>query len=207
MKHLLLILLLLVAFNTKAQTNNISTFNNPEIKNVVISGSKMFNIKVVASNRKTIVVKSKTEGELSKFSQVIIKNNEESLSISTAQQPFLKLDNDKLSAHKVFSVDIELYLPEHLNLDIKSEIATVDISGVFKDVLLELEQGNANLFHFKSNAKIFTTTGHINLNTNFANVTAHSKNGVVTREKLTSGVHTIQINTISGNINVTKTKK
>ncbi|OIQ23336.1 hypothetical protein [Lacinutrix sp. MedPE-SW] len=207
MKHLLLILLLIVTFNAKAQTNNVSTFNNPEIKNIVISGSKMFNIKVIATKRKTILVKSKTEGELSKFSQVVIKNNTNSLSISTVQQPFLIPENDKLSAHKVFSVDIELYLPEHLNLDIKSEIATVEISGVFKDVLLELEQGNANLFHFKSNARIFTTTGHINLNTNFANVISNSKLGVVKTEELTSGLHTIKINTISGNINVTKTKK
>ena len=68
---------------------------------------------------------------------------------------------DKLSAHKVFSLEIKLIVPENLKIEIESNIASVTAIGEFEYLQIQLKQGNCEVLNFSGNALVNTFTGNI----------------------------------------------
>jgi len=174
------------------------------ISKVVIDGSAIFKIKMSTSKTKTIVVLAKVEGEHNEdiFLLAEIKNSE--LVISTKLQPLFVPDNDKLSAHKVISIELSITIPEYLNAFIQSDIASVTAKGKYNNLTIELINGNCNVDTFSGNATINTIHGSINIRCKEANVKASTKKGILIQDKLKFGNNTLDLNSINGNITITK---
>ena len=183
------------------------TIENSKIESIVIEGDAIFKIEINSTTSKTINITSKIEGEYAKSTKVItqIKNN--SLLITCDYPKLTYKTDDKLNAHKVHSIEIALEVPKHLNLYIKSAIASAKINGTFKYLLLELNQGNVEVLNFKGDATINTYNGNIDLETNNGIIDAKTKTGIFKSEKITESLNQIKIRSINGNINIYKTKK
>lgn len=207
MKYLAYSIILLFSINMKAQKVVESTIDAKNITTVVIEGDDMFNIKLTSGPVATITLKTKSEGEYSEDIVVLSTIKQDSLVISSAYQPLYVNHNDKLSAHKVISIELELIVPEHLNIYGKSNIASAEVYGVYNTLILELSQGNCALKSFTGNAIINTIEGQIKLNTNYARVEAYTKTGTIIREEIASGNNEIKLNSVNGNISITNTKK
>ena len=191
----------------QAQKITEQTIENESVSSIIIEGDHIFKISVKASKRKSFSLQSKIEGEYSKDLAVSSQIRNDTLLISTDFQPFFKTDNNhKLSAHKVISIEVILRIPENLDVYIKSAIASAEIEGKYKFLTLELSQGNAFITSFNGDAIVNSINGNVSIETNNALVEAVSKTGTVKQEELNSG-NQININTITGNISVIKTKK
>ena len=207
MKYLLYSVILLFSIEMNAQKVVEKTIDAKNITTVSIEGDNMFNIKITSKPVETITLKAKSEGEYSEDIVVLSTIKQDSLVISSAFQPLYVNYNDKLSAHKIVSIELELTVPEHLNIYGKSNIAAAEVSGIYNTLILELSQGSCALNTFTGNAIINTIEGQITLNTNYAKVEAYTKTGTIIREEITEGKNEIKLNSVNGNISITNTKK
>lgn len=206
MKHLFFIILIFISLKLEAQKTVEKLMDAEAISTIIVNGDRMFKINVKTVNASSISIKTKIEGENSEQLVVssIIKND--SLIINSAYQPMFIGQNDKLSAHKVMSVELELSIPENLYVYVKSKNASAIISGNYSNIIVELSQGNCKMNDFFGNATINTINGKIDLQSNYATVSAYSKTGVIEKKVLLSGNNQISLHTINGDISITKTK-
>lgn len=207
MKHVITTLLFLPFFLLNAQKAQEKTITNNAIQSIVITGDAIFKVEIKTTQDKTIKINSRTEGEDALNTIVLTEIKNDSLIISSAYKPLTQNYNDKLSVHKVTSIELILEIPENLNLYFKSKVASAKINGRYKHLFLELHQGNALVSNFSGNATINTYNGNINLETNNAIIEAKTKNGIIKNEDITASENRIQIHSINGNINIYKTKK
>jgi len=206
MKRILFTSFLLLGFLLYGQKIEEQTITDYTIKSIVVEGDAIFKIEINTSNAKSIKIKSRIEGEYSKHTKIKSEINNGTLSITCDYPKLTNRTDDKLNAHKVHSIDININIPKYLNVYIKSAIASAKISGAFKNLLLELNQGNAQVLNFTGNGIINTMNGNINLETNNAVIKAKTRTGIIKKEKIEESKNQIEITSINGNINVYKTK-
>lgn len=204
MKNTLTILLFLISYVVCAQKSTEKLWDADAIQSVKINGDNIFKIKVNNNVSNTISLQVKIEGEHADQLVVFDSITDNKLVISSSFQPLFVKDNDKLSAHKVISVEYILTVPNHIALDIKSNVGSVQINGSYPSVFIELNQGNCSLKQFYGDASVNTIDGNINIETNNATVEAFTKTGSKTISESKYGQHAISCHTINGNIIVTK---
>jgi DUF4097 and DUF4098 domain-containing protein YvlB len=109
---------------------------------------------------------------------------------------------DKLSAHKVSSMEISLEIPENLQVFVRSNIALVTGKGTFKNLKIELKSGYCRLEYLEENAVINTYSGSIWVAAYNAKITTSSRNGTVNLPVQEYGKYQINLTSINGNISV-----
>ncbi|WP_299383604.1 hypothetical protein [uncultured Lacinutrix sp.] len=206
MKYIVFLFCSLCFISLYGQKTEEITINNNTIKSIVIEDDAIFKININSTSIKTIKITSKIEGEYSKRTHILTQINNDILTITSAYPKLTNKTDDKLNAHKVHSIEIVLEVPKNLSLYIKSAIASAKISGTYKNLILELNQGNAQVLKFIGNATINTHNGNITLETNNAKIKAKTKTGIIESEKITQATNKIKIASINGNIKIYKTK-
>lgn len=174
------------------------------VKTVIIDGDTVFRIKINTLNTEDISIKTRSEGEYGGQNVLTAETKQDTLFISSKLQPFFVDADNKSTAHKVIATNLEMAIPKHLNVYIKSDIATTDIAGEYNKITIELINGNCILNSFKGDAIINTIYGYINVFTNHAKVEANTKNGNLSIEHLDIETYTLKLNSINGNITVKK---
>lgn len=206
MKSIPLYCLFLFCCILNAQKRVDKIIDAQSISTLVINGNNCFKIHVLASKTKQITIQTKIEGEHSEDMVVMARKSNDTLFVSTGFQPLFEADNDKLSAHKVMSVELEIQVPKYINLNIKSDIASVEAEGVFNTAFIELNEGRCKLFSFLGSARVNTIKGSILVETNYAEVKAFSRHGTVKLQSLIFGENQLDLKSIHGDISVTKTE-
>lgn len=177
-----------------------------DISTVVISGNTMFKINLNAKPADKVNLRLTVEGENNE--QIVLKTykNQDTLFVGSAYQPIFNVPDDKLSAHKKISIELDMVVPEHLNINIKSDIASVQIQGIYNTIFSELVNGNFKALNFSSDLLVNTIHGNMHIETNNAELNLHTKNGTIDHDELDSGKQQISLNSINGNIRVIKTQ-
>ena len=206
MKHLFYITLLFFVLKIQGQNMTEKSFSSEGISALVVDGDLMFKIRVKTAKTNTILVRSLVEGEHNEQVVLIteIKNNQ--LQISSKYQPLFIADNDKLSAHKAISIELEMVVPENLDVQVSSSMASVFVSGTYHQFVSELKSGSFQAEGFQGNLLVNTIHGHIKVASNKAKLTVSSKYGEVKEARIETGNNLIKLNSINGNITVTKTE-
>jgi len=132
-------------FQVNAQKTFTQVIDNPEIKTIIIDDDAIFKIEINTTNDTRLKLESRIEGEYAKDQMITTKTKHDTLIISSGFHPLYEAHNDKLSAHKVLSVEVSLWLPKQLNVYVKSAIASANINGNFKALTVELSQGNTTI--------------------------------------------------------------
>jgi len=135
------------------------------IKNVVVDGIGFYKITIASSTTKKLTVKTTIEGEYAENTLLEVKTEPNTLTIGKGFVPFFEKDNDKLAAHKVESLELEITIPENLNVTVSSDIGTFNGSGRFDFLTVALRQGACQLHNFVGNAAIKTNQGDIYVQT------------------------------------------
>lgn len=206
MRHVLYILILFFGFQIQAQKTTNKSFSSKGISALVIDGSSVFKMTIEATKTKNISIQSIVEGEHNEQVVLLTEIKNKQLYISSVYQPLFVDNNDKLSAHKLISVEFKIRIPEHLKVFVSSNIASVFMSGIFNQVTTELTNGSFNADNFQGNLLVNTIHGDIHLETNQATVEVSSKHGIINQNPLEEGKQQISLNSINGNITVTKTE-
>lgn len=157
----ILLLLLLTnsyCFAQKVTQQTIAIFDIEEIR---INTEKVFQLNIYSSNEKVVKVETKMEGEYYRDVNVISATKNKTLQLSCELAEGFELPNDKLSAHKVFSITMNIYIPKQLKVQLEGDETQVYIQGNYKKFWAVLISGNYIINQLEGEAKIQTKKGNI----------------------------------------------
>ncbi|GGG38405.1 hypothetical protein [Bizionia arctica] len=204
MKYIKYIVILFFVLQIQAQKTTNKSFSAAGISTLVIDGSSIFKISIETTKTQNISIESFVEGENYEHVVLLAETRDNQLHVSSVYQPLFVAANDKLSVHKLISIELTIRIPEHLDVIITSNIASVFMSGNFNQVTTELINGSFNSKNFQGNLLVNTIHGDIHVASKRAKVQASSKHGTIEQEILTQGDKQIVLNSINGNITVSK---
>ena len=190
----------------QAQKQTVEVWEADEIETIVLATDEIYKITVKTAPVGTITVKTMAEGQYYNEINLDSKVTRNILYLSSNFQKNLQGGFDKLSAHKVFAMEVELLIPEGLEVGIDSNVATVHLSGEYEKIFVQLKSGSSFLKDFIGDAVINTYDGNINVSTSNALVEAESRNGKVLLPPENGGTYQITLTSINGNIKVQETK-
>lgn len=177
-----------------------------EISTVIFDLEHVFSINLKSAKTSAISLKAISEGEYANHF-VITENTSSHLLTVEGRIAFTFPNNqDKLSAHKVHAVTIEITVPETLEVTINSDIGNLSAKGAYASLTTNFLSGNCKLSNVSGNVFIQTVNGDINLKASSGHVTFETKTGVVTQEQLHKGSSVFDLRTINGNINIEQSK-
>ena len=204
LKRICLLLTLLISVPGLSQKDTREIIDAENLSRINIDTDEVYLINIVTTNKSEVRIRTHSEGEY--FDDIILNTSIEGdkLIIKTKYPQRLAGGYDKLSAHKVFSLEIELMIPENLEVRISSNIASVQGMGDFKSIFAELKQGYCKLLDFSGNAVINTYSGNIFVETSSGLIEANSRNGKVDIPEFLPGRNPLKLTSIDGNIMVRK---
>lgn len=204
MKRIFLLFFLLIGTTVLAQKNTQEIIDASGIKQIRIESDEVYRVTVKTAQVTEISIKTHSEGEY--FDNILLDSKIENGSlILTSEYPdSLTGGYDKLSAHKVFSLEIEMEVPENMGLSVTSNIASLVAKGNFKAVYANLKQGYCHLLDFNGDAVVNTYNGDILVETNRGIIEASSRHGEVDVPDFLPGRNPLRLTTIDGNIKVRK---
>ncbi|MFD2551309.1 hypothetical protein ACFSQP_05715 [Bizionia sediminis] len=178
-----------------------------KISTIDITGTTIFKITLQTQPVQTVAINVLVEGEHNE--QIVLKTQQknDTLFVGTAYQPLFVRPDDKLAANKKISIELHLEIPENLVVTVFSDIGSVSANGSYKYLTAELLNGHFVAQQFTGSLHVDTLHGNIQLETTAGNVKAHSKKGLVTSETIPNGNNNIELNSVGGNITVSKTLK
>ena len=204
MKRILLLLLVMSGSYVTAQKNTREIISAENISTIHINTDEVYLINIVTTNTSEIRIRTHSEGEY--FDDIILESavKDGRLKIKTRYPEILTGGSDKLSAHKVFSLEIEMGVPDNLEVIISSNIASVQGRGEFKTIYADLKQGYFKMLDFKGSAVVNTFTGNIYMETSSGLIEANSRNGKVDIPEFLPGRNPLRLTSIDGDIMVRK---
>ena len=149
-----------------------------------------------------IQIRAIVDGE---YQNEIVLNIQESGSdifISPDYTPEYQFQDDKLSAHKVLSVAMEVSIPANLSVFLKGAFTNLNASGSFKLLQVDLMDGRCHLEHTTGEIRVNTISGEIILESNSGYVETSTDYGQIEADKLPLGPAAYYLRSISGNISV-----
>ena len=188
-----------ISFSQNKQEKQLSA---EHITSISINGNQIFNMSISTSNTDHILVLSTLDGEYQDQFQVVMTEENNTLNLSLEQRSFIEIPDDKRNAHKVIAATLHLKIPEQLNLNILSDIGSVDLDGVFKVLDVQLLRGQCSFRGKVKKATINTLDGDIKVVTKSATVEAKSNQGKVTLDTFSNLSSVWKLKSINGNITV-----
>ena len=206
--YFLFILLTMFSVNLIAQKKLFKTYDVGDIHTLFIESDAIFQIKLTTVKTNQITIYTQIEGETYDSALLHTEILNGILKITTGRTPDFIPFNDKLSAHKVLSIVVEVSMPEGLSLDVYSSLASLEAEGFYNQVRVNLERGNCGLsnFRFRESVYINTISGNISIETTKAKILAQSRNGNIVTPKGMTGIKIIDLQTIDGDITVIKSQ-
>lgn len=206
MRVILSFLFFLTFFPAVGQKHTVETIEADGIKKIVFSSDEVYGVELVTHKGEDIKITTHTEGEYFNNISLDSEVRNGTLFLNSRFRETLRNGYDKLSAHKVFSMEVKLEVPEGLIAEIISNVASVTLSGKFETVLVQLKSGSCYLKNFSGNAVVNTYNGNIVGDVHPAEFEATSRTGQVSVPDNIIGNHKMVLTSINGNIKITQTK-
>lgn len=149
-----------------------------------------------------VIVNAMIDGEYVKDLVLNVTEEGSMILINAGFQPNFIDPNDKLSAHKVVSIALEVFLPSHKTVQLYGTNCNVVASGDYKNLKITLDDGQCSLLNVSESAEIITQSGDIFVSSTGASIIANSKYGTVQKEQLPVGHSQFRLSTTMGNIHI-----
>lgn len=176
------------------------------VSTVIVDLEHVFSIRLKSAKENKIALNAISEGEYAPHFIVTEQSYQNTINVS-GNIAFTFPDNqDKLSAHKVHAITVELTVPENLNIIINNNIGHLHAIGYYQTLVANSISGNCTLNDVSGNVTIQTVDGDIYLAVKSGKVSAESQTGIVNLGVLTGGNSVFELKTIKGNINIEQSK-
>lgn len=202
MKFLSYLLFVVCFFKGYTQNETLDIYDAAGIKQLYIQIDEVFKIDIKSSKTNKITITSSTRGEYYNDISLDVQVMQEQLQLTSQYNEILQNGYDKLSAHKVFSLEITLEIPEGLEVTVDSNIASLRAEGKFNYLQAQLRSGFCRLEDFSGNALVNTYSGGIEVETANANIIAASRKGSINLPEKFGGKHKVELHSITGDIRV-----
>lgn len=208
LKEILLSLLLVLGISEAISQKLVEKqLDAARFERLIITSDLINTLTITSEATNQIRIVNKTVGE--NYENLIVTTSEENktLKIGASYSPFFIAENDKLAAHKVMSVDIELIIPNFLYVEVNTSIASIVITGNYSNFHAYLENEDCQLDNFSGNASIKTKRGNIRVHAK-ENVSgrAFSTNGSVENYLPGRAKYTVIAESRDGDISLLQTK-
>lgn len=206
MKIILTALILLSGICGNAQKIISSRFEASHIKEILFNADEVAEINITTTVDPEITIEVRSEGEYFNAIALTTELLQDRLLIKSSFPEDLAGGYDKLSAHKVFSLQVSLKIPENLKVSVLSNIASVTAGGKYENLQLQTKSGSCSLESFSGDATINTYTGNIFVETSEAVISASTRNGTTDIGEFPPGQNVISLTSVYGDIQVRKTE-
>ena len=141
MRSFLVFVILFIGISAFAQKETSSTIDANGIRAISIRSDEVFKIRISTARVQTITIKTRTDGEYYNNISLDSHVNGETLVLTSRFREILQSGFDKLSAHKVFAMEVELEVPEGLSVELISNLASVLANGEYERLFVQLKSG------------------------------------------------------------------
>lgn len=203
---LLLIFLFIFSQSMHSQKLVKKIITNSNKQYVKIDSKNCFQVNIKTSSSKELQVKASIEGEYLKNLVVKIEENGSDVLVSAGFLPNFKSPNDKLSAHKVISIALDIHIPEHSHVQIFGTNSNILAQGKYKFLSVSLSDGNCTLNDVSENVEVKTQSGNIIVFAHSGLFNSRSIYGKVNDNNLPKGSSKYILNSIEGDIQISKTE-
>lgn len=179
---------------------------NPENQYIFVDTKNCFEVTLKTWSEKKLEVKATIEGEYVKDLVVKIEEKGKDVFVSAGFLPNFINPNDKLSAHKVVSIALDISIPDNTNIQIFGTNTNIMASGNYKDLKVTLSDGHCSLKNILANAEVKTQKGNITLTTESGKILANSQYGKVGTHNIPVGTAKYSLSSVEGNIRLNKTE-
>jgi hypothetical protein len=179
---------------------------HPGISFISIDANNCYSVSLVTRKGEEMSVTAQMDGEYNPDLLINIREEGSAMFISAGFQPNFVIPNDKLGAHKVVSIALQLTLPELKSVSLFGTSANVSVFGDYRDLRISLNDGQCLLTGVSEYVEVITQSGDIELTDRAADIEASSKFGKVSKNGLPRGSHQYILTTITGNITLNKTE-
>ncbi|MCK0161390.1 hypothetical protein [Allomuricauda sp. F6463D] len=181
-------------------------FIDPRTETIQIDAQYCYRIDLKTTLSSNVQVAASMEGEYAKDLLVSIKESGTTALIKADFQPLFVNPNDKLSAHKVVSIALEISVPEYKNVKVFGTNTNVYVTGKYENLNITLSDGRCSLENVSESVEVTTQKGDIMVMAPSGDILAKSLYGNVQKEFIPFGHHQFVLKTIEGDIILTKTK-
>ena len=192
-------------FVLKAQITSQFKIEDKNITNVLFTAKQVSKIDINTHQDTFIKFSSSSEGSYRNDIYFDYEVKENVLYITSIYPERLAFGDNKMTSMQEFSVAVELYLPEDINVEIISEIASVEARGHYKNLIINTKSGHCRLVSLNANAIINTYDGNIYITTRNAKIEAKSQNGKLDIEQSLIEKRELVLRSVNGNIKVIQT--
>ncbi|NDV15279.1 hypothetical protein GO009_04510 [Muricauda sp. TY007] len=206
MRALLFLFVFFALGHVHAQKLVRKAFIGPRTATIQIDARYCYRIDLKTAPTDEVHVAASMEGEYAKDLLISIEQSGTTAMISADFQPLFVNPNDKLSAHKVVSIALEISVPEYKSVDVFGTNTNLYVSGKYEDLNVILSDGRCTLENVSESVKVTTQKGDILLSVPSGDIVAESIYGKVEKEVIPKGYNQFILKTIEGDIILTKTK-
>ena len=165
--------------------------------------AQLFNkLQISSKQRKSLSVQARLEGEYSAHQLLSFIRKGNTLFIRPNLSDPFELPNDKLSAHKVYAIDVSVVVPEHIEIVIAAKAIQLHATGFFKNLQISLEEGFCSLENLGGEIVVRTSEDPIVLKQSSGVVVAESSYGKLSLAAIPKGPARIHLSSVSGDISL-----
>nr|WP_288933565.1 hypothetical protein [uncultured Allomuricauda sp.] len=192
--------------NLHAQKLVRKAFIDPRTETIQIDAQYCYRIDLKTASSNEVEISASMEGEYAKDLLISIEQSGTTAMISADFQPLFINPNDKLSAHKVVSIALEIRVPEYKYVDVFGTNTNLYATGKYEDLNITLSDGRCTLENVSESVEVTTQKGDIMVMAPSGNIVAESTYGNVEKGIIPFGYNQFILKTIEGDIFLTKTK-
>jgi hypothetical protein len=183
-----------------SQKKVVKTLLSPDISSIRIDGQQCFSIELKTADVPEVVVEAMMEGEYQRQVLLLAEKQANTLVISTGFSPDFELPNDKLGAHKVLSIRLEVTVPNYQNVDVYAGSSSVVTTGQYQNLSITLNDGQCKLGHTAENTQVRTQSAKITATVAKGIIAAKSRYGRVEVANIPAGDSRFTLNSTEGDI-------
>lgn len=196
----------LISLAVSAQKETTEVIDAESLRAISINSEEIYKVSVTTAPVKYITITTRSNGEYYNDIRLESQIQENVLLLRSRYREVLQSGFDKLSAHKVFSMEIQLEIPEGMSVEIISNLSSVFMEGKYHGVLIQVKTGSVFLKDFNGDAIVNTFEGNINVQAKNAQYEVETRHGGLEIPKEANGTNFLKLTSINGNIKVQDTK-
>ncbi|QCX02120.1 hypothetical protein FGM00_19105 [Aggregatimonas sangjinii] len=183
-----------------SQTLVEKTIVDSSILFIEIDAANCYAIAMETTEGNEMRIMAEMDGEY--HSDLVLKVREEgnTLQVGAGFQPNFRKPNDKLSAHKVVSIALQLILPKNKRVVLNGTSCNISAKGSYLNLAVALNDGQCVLENISEEVTVRTQSGDILVKSDGATISAESKYGNVGTNKIPEGNNRYVLKTVTGNI-------
>lgn len=206
MGRLFILLSLLGLSNLYGQKEIQKALLDSDIEFIQINADFCYQVTLQTAKNKEVYVEALMEGEYAKDLLLTLEEKGTTMLIGTGFHPNFANPNDKLSAHKVISIALEITVPEYSNVSLFGTNSNVDIEGSYENLEVKLANGTCRLNNVTDYVEVRTQKGDILVRASQGNFKTESTYGHVVKEEIPMGDNQYILSSVEGTIQLKKTK-